>query len=230
MDTLNWEPPPTAYEMSLTYSHVPNPTNEQVETAVTLFADLMKDSAAVLSLSGGDPSLIPDMARSVLKAGIFAAGEFYIAANEREEIVGFTMWMPPGQEMFSTLEQRALGLNDFMSKLPELGREVYKAIYITRLPTFVNGLLGPTGKIDSWWLYMAMVRKDYQRKHIATTLINMVREKAAVGGVTMALSTTTHANVPFYKSRGFDLRGSTVIQSPWGEWPLHVFALEVPTT
>lgn len=32
-------------------------------------------------------------------------------------------------------------------------------------------------KIDSWWLHMAMVRRDYQRKGICTTLINLVRDK-----------------------------------------------------
>lgn len=33
------------------------------------------------------------------------------------------------------------------------------------------------GKVDSWWLHMAMVRRDSQRKGIATTLIDLVREK-----------------------------------------------------
>jgi hypothetical protein len=57
---------------------------------------------AALSLSGGEAALIPEMARAILKAGIFAAGEYYTATNDKGEIVGFTMWMPPGQEMFST--------------------------------------------------------------------------------------------------------------------------------
>ena len=56
----------------------------------------------MLSLVGGDGSLIPDMTRAILKAGIYAAGEYYIATNEDGEIVGYTMWMPPGQEIFST--------------------------------------------------------------------------------------------------------------------------------
>ena len=64
-------------------------------------------AVAVLSLSGGEPTLIPDLARATLKAGIFAAGEFYTATNDEGDIVGFTMWMPPGQELFSTLVLQA---------------------------------------------------------------------------------------------------------------------------
>ena len=64
---------------------------------------LHNQDVAVLSLAGGEPALIPDMIRATLKAGIFAAGEYYTASNEKGEMVGFTMWMPPGQEMFSTL-------------------------------------------------------------------------------------------------------------------------------
>ncbi|KAF8346127.1 hypothetical protein F5887DRAFT_884016, partial [Amanita rubescens] len=217
--------------------------DEEIEESVALFADLMANDMAALSLSGGEAALIPELARAMLKAGIFAAGEYYTATNDKGEIVGFTMWMPPGQEMFSTPEQRALGLNDFMTKLPEIGKDFYKKtvrfyrrIYEadmfnkydstwSRFPTFVNELLGPTGKIDSWWLHMAMVRRDYQCKRIGKTLIDLVREKAAASGATMALSTTADANVPFYKSYGFDQKGHITIPSPWGEWPLYVFAL-----
>lgn len=68
---------------------------------------LHNQAVAVLSLSGGEPALIPDLARATLKAGIFAAGEFYTATNDEGDIVGFTMWMPPGQELFSTLVLQA---------------------------------------------------------------------------------------------------------------------------
>jgi len=93
--------------------------DEEIEASAALFADLMTDGnchflsvcrpittqtqdIAALSLSGGEAALIPEMARAILKAGIFAAGEYYTATNDKGEIVGFAMWMPPGQEMFST--------------------------------------------------------------------------------------------------------------------------------
>jgi len=63
---------------------------------------------------------------------------------------------------------------------------------------------------------MAMVRRDYQRKRVGKTLIDFVRKKvivlfllwqsvkvyqAAASGATMALSTTTDANVSYTRVR-----------------------------
>jgi len=58
------------------------------------------DNAAI-SLAGGDFSLIKLQAAAMLRAGALA-GEFYTATNENGEIIGYTLWMPPGQEIFST--------------------------------------------------------------------------------------------------------------------------------
>lgn len=41
------------------------------------------------------------MAAATIRAGALA-GEYYTATNENGEIVGYTLWMPPGQELFST--------------------------------------------------------------------------------------------------------------------------------
>lgn len=40
-------------------------------------------------------------ALALLRAGVLA-GEYYEASNEEGELIGYTMWMPPGREMFST--------------------------------------------------------------------------------------------------------------------------------
>jgi len=40
-------------------------------------------------------------ALAILRAGAMA-GEYYIATNPAGEQIGYTLWMPPGQEMFST--------------------------------------------------------------------------------------------------------------------------------
>ncbi|KAF8636155.1 hypothetical protein AX17_003750 [Amanita inopinata Kibby_2008] len=214
--------------MTLTFQHVQKPTEEQVEVAVALFVDLMKNETATRSLCGGDAALMPDMVRSALKAGIYAAGEFYIATDEEGAIVGFTLWMPPGQDMFSTPDERELGLNDFMTRLSDAGREYYRTTYMVQFPEFVNGLLGPRGKTDAWWLHMAMVRRDQHRKGVAMTLIDMVRKKAAESEKTLAVATTKDPNILFYQKCGFKLMGSKMMPSQWGDWPLHILSLAPP--
>ncbi|KZT07900.1 uncharacterized protein LAESUDRAFT_87797 [Laetiporus sulphureus 93-53] len=136
------------------------------------------------------------------------------------------MWMPPGQELFSTPEQRELGLNEFMKNLSKEGKEYYSTILFAEFPAFVNSCLGPTGKIGSWWLHMAMVRPESQRQGVATSLIQLAREKAKQNGETLACSTTTPTNVIVYRNIGFDLKGQRIMPSPWGDWPLYVFSLD----
>ena len=84
-----------------------------------LFFELMRDSKTyispritqsfkcyfqdkgTISLSGGDTSLMRLQALAMLRAGALT-GEYYIATNPSGEQIGYTLWMPPGQEMFST--------------------------------------------------------------------------------------------------------------------------------
>lgn len=65
-----------------------------------LFQGYFQDQGAI-SLSGGDSSLVRLQALAMLRAGALA-GEYYIATNPAGEQIGYTLWMPPGQEMFST--------------------------------------------------------------------------------------------------------------------------------
>ncbi|KAF9476014.1 hypothetical protein BDN70DRAFT_882975 [Pholiota conissans] len=207
---------------SFRVQRVVNPTEAQLCEAADLFADLMKTNLGAVSLAGGDISLMPLQALALLRAGALA-GEYYEATNEEGEMIGYTMWMPPGQEMFSTAEQRRLGFDEFMAKLSEEAKTYFKTKYIAEFPGFVASLLGPTGKIDSWWLHMAMVRRDFQRQGVLRTMVKVVREKAEKRGEYLATCTTNDDNIRVYTGLGFDYKGSTSMDSPWGQWPIHVF-------
>ncbi|KAF8902249.1 hypothetical protein CPB84DRAFT_1824378 [Gymnopilus junonius] len=209
---------------------VVTPTEEQISKSADLFYDLMKDNLGAISLSGGDKALIRLQALATIRAGAFA-GEYYVASNPEGELVGYSVWMPPGQELFSTEEQRKLGYEDYVAGFSEEGKEYFRTTYLAHIPGFINGFLGPnTGKKDSWWLHMAMVRPDYQRKGIARALIDFVRIKAEKSGDVIACATTNDDNVPVYVSIGLTHRGRKMMPSPWGDWPLHVFTLNTAET
>ncbi|OBZ75628.1 hypothetical protein A0H81_04828 [Grifola frondosa] len=201
-----------------TVERIEYPSEAQIDASVALFVLCMKDDLAAISLCGGDISLLGLQARAILQAGIFA-GEYYAATDENGNILAFTMWMPPGQEMLSTPEQRALGFEEFIARLPQAGKEYFKNVYLAEFPGFVASCLGTTGKLDSWWLHMAMVVPEWRRQGIAKALIGFVRAKAAQKGETLALSTTASKNVPIYRALGFELKGERVMPSPWGDWP-----------
>lgn len=108
-----------------------------------------KDLGAV-SLAGGEISLMKYEALAILRAGVHS-GEYYEATNENGELVGYTIWMPPGKEIFSTSvffddlnrcdtkqliyesreEQKNLGYYDFMSKLSDEAQEYFNSKVFT---------------------------------------------------------------------------------------------------
>uniref|UniRef100_A0A8H7Y4C3 N-acetyltransferase domain-containing protein n=1 Tax=Psilocybe cubensis TaxID=181762 RepID=A0A8H7Y4C3_PSICU len=225
-------------------------SEEEINASADLFYDLMQDNQGAISLSGGDKSLMKLQALAMLRAGILA-GEYYTATNKDGKLIGYTLWMPPGREIFSTEEERQLGFNEFMARLPDQGKEYFRTTFLAHFPGFVNSILGPTvgftqdialivnehglsvypqGKLDSWWLHMAMVDRNYQKMGITRALINLVREKASVSGDTLACSTTNDNNVPVYLALGFTHRGRKIMPSPWGDWPVHLFSLDTSLT
>lgn len=63
---------------------------------VTFFID-----QGAASLVGGDTDLLRSQAVAMIRAGVLS-GEFYVAQTSTGDVAGFTLWMPPGQEMFAT--------------------------------------------------------------------------------------------------------------------------------
>ncbi|KAF5323291.1 hypothetical protein D9619_013512 [Psilocybe cf. subviscida] len=155
---------------------VENPTEAQIDTCSTLFYDLMRTNQATIALVGGDAALLKLQAAATIPAGALA-GEFYVAENHDGDIVAYTLWMPPGEEIFSSLyespEQCALGLNNFMESLFEAAKEYFRTTYhdLAEFPAFVNSILGPTGKINSWWLNMAMVHPEASANRLKSSRV-----------------------------------------------------------
>lgn len=212
----------------ITLQQVESPSDARIAEAVALFVELMHDDKSMISLTGGAPELVGPLGSAMLRAGA-QYGEYYEAVDAHGRLVGFLMTMPPGQDLFSTDEQRALGLTDFMGKLPEAGKEYYRTTYMIEFPAVVNRNLGPTGKRDSWYIHMLMVKREHQGRGIGKGLIGLVREKAAKNGDRIAMSCTTDTNAIIYQRCGLTLRDKQMMPSPWGEWPLYLLALDTTT-
>lgn len=57
---------------------------------------------ACTSLVGGERALLGPMVKSMIKAAVHIAGEFYPALDGNGELVGYVLWMPPGRDLFET--------------------------------------------------------------------------------------------------------------------------------
>ncbi|KAH6896135.1 hypothetical protein BKA70DRAFT_786500 [Coprinopsis sp. MPI-PUGE-AT-0042] len=209
---------------AFTVKRVENPTDEEIEVSVDLFVDLMSEDRSVQSLVGSNAALIPLMIRAMLWAGALE-GEYYIATDEAGNFAGYSMWMPPGRDLFGTDAQRALGLNDFMEGLSDSTKDYWKNTYIANFPGFVQEQMGPTGKTDAWWLHQAMVRKEFQRQGVAKALIEVVLKRARDNRETLGTTTTSDENISVYTALNFKHKATKMMPSPLGEWPIHLFEL-----
>lgn len=63
-----------------------------------------------VSLAGGEIPLMKFEALAILRAGVHC-GEYYEATNDEGDLIGYTMWMPPGQMIFSTSVLLLFGLS-----------------------------------------------------------------------------------------------------------------------
>ncbi|EMD31941.1 hypothetical protein CERSUDRAFT_119274 [Gelatoporia subvermispora B] len=212
--------------MSLfTVQRVEQLTDAQIDAFVALFVLNMKDDPSALSLSGGDPELIDPMVRAMVQAGRIA-GEYYTATDVSGELLGYALWMPPGQQMFSTSEQREAGLNDFMGRISQKGRDYFHNEYLVIFREFAAKCLGSTKIIDTWYLHILMVRADKRKQGIARALVNLVVKQATQNGEVLALTATKADNVPVYKALGFELKGERIMPSPWQEYPVYIFHMD----
>ncbi|OBZ73322.1 hypothetical protein A0H81_06837 [Grifola frondosa] len=210
---------------NLTIQELSNPTEEFVEEAAKLFSILMVADPAAIALTGGNIGLIPTMARAMIKPAALLAGDVYTATDENGVLIGFTIWIRPGEVLFATEEQRAMGFYGFLDKLSDEGKVYYPQVLGKDFPKFIDESVGvPSTEMASYWCYFAMVRADYQGKGVAKALFGLAYEKAKKNGDMMALATTNVRNVAIYEKIGMKVKGHTVMPSPWKEWPAWTFA------
>ncbi|PCH43211.1 hypothetical protein WOLCODRAFT_90202 [Wolfiporia cocos MD-104 SS10] len=160
-----------------------------------------------IALTGGNTSLLPDLAQSMIRPIAFQIGDMYIASDENGTMIGFTMWVPPGQLLFSTEEQLKLGHMDFLSKLSD----------------DVKAYSATATELNCYWCNFNFVKTNYQGKGVAKAMFQLALQKAHQSGFTMGLATTDARNVIIYERLGFEMKGFREMPSPWGSWPAWIF-------
>ncbi|KAJ7456560.1 hypothetical protein FB451DRAFT_1183726 [Mycena latifolia] len=138
----------------------------------------------VKTLVGGDVSLLGSFFSASIRAGALG-GQIYIATEAADTTVirGMALWWGPGAEPFSTDEQRQ-ELHAFVSGLSPEAQEWHRTIASRsaapdHFAKLTEELLGPRGKLDSWYLSLLAVEPHHQRGGVARALIDAVRAKAS---------------------------------------------------
>ncbi|KAJ7123580.1 acyl-CoA N-acyltransferase [Mycena epipterygia] len=142
--------------------------------------------------------------RSTVIAGLLD-GEIYVAetSDADRKIVGCAVWFGPGHSLFDSEDQQKYAVGPLMATLDEKLRNWWLT-FEPQFNTFLTSALGG-GTKNAWHLQTLAVDPQYQRKGIASLLMNTVIEKARLTGTRLCLETQNEANIPIYERLGFDL-------------------------
>ncbi|KAJ7923057.1 hypothetical protein B0H13DRAFT_1865366 [Mycena leptocephala] len=137
-----------------------------------------KAEVSVKTIVGGDLSLLSAFFRASIRAGALG-GEIYVAteAADSSMIRGMALWWGPGVKRSA---QQRREFHAFVSQLSPEAQEWHSTVYRPDFANLTEKLLGPRGKLDSWYLNLLAVDSEHQRLGVARALIDAVREKASI--------------------------------------------------
>ncbi|KAI0262314.1 hypothetical protein BC834DRAFT_972106 [Gloeopeniophorella convolvens] len=196
-----------------------NPTPEQIDKAVAVAASAYAGDIAEQVFTGGNPALADLLWRGMIRAGALS-GAIYVAAPADDAdptaIRALAVWFPPGQLLYSTPEQRALGFMDLLSQFEPKFRTWFLDEFSAETRALKTRIFGP--EMERGTMYANVIATDpaYQHHGLASALIRHVLAEAAQTGTVVALGTQSEENAAFYRRLGFVEQGRLDKETPWG--------------
>ncbi|KAJ6519391.1 hypothetical protein C8R45DRAFT_1204575 [Mycena sanguinolenta] len=225
--------------MSFTVNALQNPTDAEIEQLVQLCVRAYTPAeTSVKTIIDGNFSLLDGFFRASIRAGALG-GDIHVATEGADSnmIRGMALWWGPGVEPFSTSvftsrhsqplkpgssDDQRRELYSFVSRLSVEAQEWHRTTYRPEFANLTEKLLGPQGKLDSWYLNLLAVDPNHRRQGVARALIDAVRTKATSSE--LVLAATNELSVDIYRRLGFSVRGSMIMSGPQGEFPVFVLS------
>ncbi|TFY66314.1 hypothetical protein EVG20_g4770 [Dentipellis fragilis] len=196
---------------------VKEPTDAQVDEAVALSVKAFQGDPIITVLTGNNWNLADPFFRSIIRAGALA-GAVYIATDKTDRILAVGVWFGPGQELYSTAEQHELGFNDLFAGLSPDTQEWWTKTYGPVLDKFLKEALGEK-KLESWYANLIVTDPAWQRRGLATALVDAVYQRAISDKTVLALCAGNETNGIVYRKMGFEEKGRLDMSSSHGSFP-----------
>ncbi|THU78140.1 hypothetical protein K435DRAFT_769655 [Dendrothele bispora CBS 962.96] len=206
---------------------IETPTNAQIDAIVAVCVRAYDQDIATKVFTGGDMSLSEDMWRSMVRAG-FHSGAVYVASGSPDftEILSVGVWFGPGQVLYATEEQRALGFTEFFAKVAPEYQKWITQDFSPKVREFKIKVLGPTLERDSWYGNLMATDPKHQKKGLASAILKTICKRAKNEGKMVVLGTQTEENATFYRNFGFHEVGKMDEKTPWGIFTGNMFTLD----
>ncbi|KAF5334558.1 hypothetical protein D9758_015771 [Tetrapyrgos nigripes] len=183
-----------------------NPTNSEIEAAVTVMNEAFDGQRSIELFTGGDKSLVTPYWRANILAALHS-GEVWVASDGTEAIMSIGIWFGPGKELYETKEiESFLELVSHETRewwITKVGHKAYRPLCLK----FFGDCLGVKTRIDNWFANVIATHPRYQGRGLATAHIEGIHQKVMREGSYLALGTSGESQERFYRSVGFWERG-----------------------
>ncbi|KAH7870128.1 uncharacterized protein C8R40DRAFT_1128092 [Lentinula edodes] len=206
-----------------------HPTESQLNAIVDICVKAYSGDIAAKIFTGGDSSLDEPMWRAMICAG-FHSGAVYVSSNSSilDPIMSIGVWFGPGNVLYATEEQRALGFTKFFCQIaPEYQQWIIED-FGPKTRQFKSRVLGPTTERDSWYCNIMATHPAYQQQGLGSAIIKAVCARAAMENVPLCLGTQSDSNAAFYRGLGLHEVGRMDELTPWGLFTGNMFILNSP--
>ncbi|KAF8962329.1 hypothetical protein BDZ97DRAFT_1825649 [Flammula alnicola] len=204
----------------VSYPHVKrivNPTGPEIDQLVTVLVEAFEGDPFSAILLGGNLDLGPSEIRANVQAALIGGQVHAILVGPNPtDIVGISIWYPPGTSTFSSEEERAAGWNQFLETIPDRLRTWWMDYFIPTVSQLSSKALGAGYLLNSWHLHLFGVLKAHQGKGYGRALFEFAERQAKSTRSPMVVETTTEVDVKIYKRFGFRICSETDITSAVG--------------
>lgn len=140
----------------------------------------------------------------------FGGGRVYVDAAGR----GQSVWLAPGRGIGLAAGVRAGALGF----LPRFGaRAMWR---LKTLADSIDGLRRTVAPDGHWYLLLLGVEPEAQGQGVGSALLAPMLAEADAAGAAVYLETSTAANLPLYRAKGFEVRGEAAIPDGPLNWGL----------
>ncbi|KZT23591.1 hypothetical protein NEOLEDRAFT_1136387 [Neolentinus lepideus HHB14362 ss-1] len=206
--------------------HLENFTDDQIEQLVDIAIRAFEGGLSHKALLGGDWSLHAPFLRAVARATALQ-GEIYVVRDPvTKKILSYGCWFGPGNDLFATEEQKALGFNEVFSSVSEKAQYWCTHTYPETVGEYSANLWTKEEVERRWWCVHLCTDSQHENRGYGTAIINFAFEKAKKKGGLIGLSTSIEVNVRKYVAMGFRERGETHVDAPTGGFHVHILSRE----
>ncbi|KAJ6541353.1 hypothetical protein B0H19DRAFT_1173005 [Mycena capillaripes] len=186
---------------------VQEPTDGQFDQLVDILMNAFAKDLVVQSMSGGNAELAREATQAIYRAGLLEGCVLLAVDSVSTDVLGVALGFGPGNGLYMTEAQRALGFDAVTAKYTEEMKEWW-AEFIQESRKLKEDTVGSDSILQAWYADNIATDPAQQGRGVGTALVKALCEKAKDDGVPLFLNAMTASNVAWYKKLGFEAKGT----------------------